>query len=109
MHQRHQRRRIIQSAQSSISQNEWFESCLNQAIKIVQEQQPLFFRSCDFAFADIPPIDDDNREISFSSSYINQELGTQRIVFYKFPILSKISYGTDLPQFLAELIRAHKQ
>jgi hypothetical protein len=34
-------------------------------------------------------------------------LGIKRIVFYKLPILSRISRDTDLTQFLTELIREH--
>jgi hypothetical protein len=109
MHQRHQRRQIITSAKPSISRNDWFENSLNQAITQIKSQNPDFFRTCDFAFVDSPPVDGVNDEINFSSSYMNQELGIQRIVFYKLPILSRVSRDTNLTQFLIGLIWAHKQ
>lgn len=107
MHYRHQRRRNILSVKPLISRNDWFENSLNEASVQIKLQNPDFFSSCDFAFTDTPPDDDSHNEINLSSSYIDQELGIKRIVFYKLPILSRISRDTDLTQFLTELIREH--
>jgi hypothetical protein len=109
MQRRHQRRQIIASAKSSISRNEWFDNCLNQAITQIKTQSPDFFRTCDLALVDTPPVDELSDQINFSSSYLDPELGIQRIVFYKLPILARVSRETNLTQFLIELIWAHKK
>jgi hypothetical protein len=109
MQRRHQRRQIIASLKPSISRNEWFDNCLSQAIKQIKTQSPDFFRTRDLALVDTPPVDERSDQINFSSSYLDQELGIQRIVFYKLPILSRVSRETNLTQFLVELIWAHKK
>jgi hypothetical protein len=109
MRHRHQRRQNISSVRPSISRNEWFDNCLNQAITQIKTQTPNFFHTRDLALVDTPPIDELSDQINFSSSYLDPELRIQRIVFYKLPILSRVSREINLTQFLIELIWAHKK